>query len=79
MIIDKINKNKEISTSQKNTEASDMMFGKWVKCDSCKEILYKADVRENFSICPLCGKHFRLSSRRRMYLLLLGARELTPT
>ena len=51
---------------QKNINASDMLVGKWVKCDRCKEILYKEDVRDNNSVCPNCGKHFRLSARRRI-------------
>lgn len=67
MVVDKIRK---ISNSEnkinKNTEASDKLVGKWVKCDSCKEILYKEDVKNNFSVCPSCGKHFRLSARRRI-------------
>lgn len=67
MVVDKIRK---ISNSEskinKNTEASDKLIGKWVKCDSCKEILYKEDVKNNFSVCPNCGKHFRLSARRRI-------------
>lgn len=65
MIIDKI---KKINTSktEKNIEASDMLVGKWIKCDNCKEILYKEDVHKNLSVCPNCGKHFRLSARRRI-------------
>lgn len=70
MIIDKINKNKSNVVSEKNIEASDMMIGKWLKCDSCKEILYKADVKANYSICPNCGKHFRLSARRRLIQII---------
>ena len=50
----------------KNEKASDMMIGKWVKCDKCKEIIYKDDLHQNLSVCPNCGKHFRLSSRRRI-------------
>ena len=66
MIIDKIKKiNKEEETT-KNEKASDMLVGKWVKCDNCNEILYKEDVKRNFSICPNCGKHFRISARRRI-------------
>ena len=37
-----------------------------IKCSKCKEILYKEALHENFSICPNCGNHFRLSSRRRV-------------
>ena len=66
MIIDKIKKVTENTQIQKNTQASDMLIGKWVKCDECKEILYKEDVHANLSVCPNCGKHFRLSSRRRI-------------
>lgn len=65
MVIDKIRK---VNVAEKgvNSKASDRMVGKWIKCDNCKEILYKEDVRNNFSVCPNCGKHFRLSSRRRI-------------
>ena len=65
MIIDKI---KKINTSktEKNIKASDMLVGKWIKCDNCREILYKEDVHKNLSVCPNCGKHFRLSARRRI-------------
>lgn len=70
MILEKINMNKEISQTEKNVEASDLMIGKWLKCDNCKEILYKADVKDNYSICPNCGKHFRLSARRRLIQII---------
>ena len=68
MVIDKIKKinDTDKSNSEKNEKASEMLIGKWVKCDSCKEILYKEDVHKNYSVCPNCGKHFRLSSRRRI-------------
>lgn len=67
MIIDKIKKINEIdSESEKNHSASEMLIGKWVKCESCKEILYKEDVHNNLNVCPNCGKHFRISARRRI-------------
>ena len=65
MVIDKIKK-VTVTDTKANTKASDMMVGKWIKCDNCKEISYKEDVRANYSVCPNCGKHFRLSSRRRI-------------
>ena len=40
--------------------------GKWIKCDACGEILYKDHVRQNLSVCTICGNHFRLSARRRI-------------
>ena len=66
MIIDKVKKVNKEEKSVKNEKASDMLIGKWVKCDNCKEILYKEDVHKNLSVCPNCGKHFRLSARRRI-------------
>lgn len=67
MIIDKVKKiNKEETKRIKNEKAADMMIGKWVKCDSCKEIIYKEELHKNLSVCPNCGKHFRLSARRRI-------------
>ena len=66
MIIEKIRKVSNSESGDKNTKASDMLIGKWVKCDECKEILYKEEVKNNLSVCPNCGKHFRLSARRRI-------------
>ena len=66
MIIDKIRKINKEEEPIKNEKASDMLVGKWVKCSNCKEILYKEDVKRNFSVCPNCGKHFRISARRRI-------------
>ena len=66
MVIDKIKKVNKQEKQEKNEKASDMMIGKWIKCDNCKQILYKEEVHNNFSVCPNCGKHFRISSRRRI-------------
>ena len=64
MIVDKIKKreNKNIRPTNK----VDIPVGKWIKCEACKEILYKENVKENNSVCPLCGHPFRLSSSRRI-------------
>lgn len=64
MIVDKIKK-REVKNI-KPTNPVDIPVGKWVKCDKCKEIIYKETMQENYSVCPNCGHHFRLSSRRRI-------------
>ena len=46
--------------------------GLWVKCGSCKEILYRKDVVKNFSVCPKCGFHFRISAPERLLMLFDG-------
>jgi acetyl-CoA carboxylase carboxyl transferase subunit beta len=43
--------------------------GLWVKCDECKEIVYRKEVEANFNTCPKCSYHFRLSARERFELL----------
>ncbi len=43
--------------------------GLWVKCGSCKEILYRKDVVKNLSVCTKCGFHFRISARERLAML----------
>ncbi len=44
--------------------------GLWVKCDACGELLYKEDVKENHYICYKCGKYFRISTRKRLRLVM---------
>jgi len=43
--------------------------GLWIKCDECKEMLYRKDVDQNLSVCPRCGYHFRLTARERYAIL----------
>jgi len=43
--------------------------GLWIKCDDCKEIVYRKEVEANFNICPKCGYHFRISARERFDIL----------
>src|SRR5258708_21872273 len=43
--------------------------GLWVKCDDCKEIVYRKEVEQNLSVCPKCGYHFRLDARERFAIL----------
>jgi acetyl-CoA carboxylase carboxyl transferase subunit beta len=44
--------------------------GMWVKCDSCKEIVYRKEIDKNLRICPKCNYHFRISARERLRLLV---------
>jgi len=40
--------------------------GLWVKCESCRQIIWKKDLEENLNVCPKCGKHFRIDARARL-------------
>jgi len=44
--------------------------GLWVKCDNCRQIIWKKDLEENLNVCPKCDKHFRIDARTRLALLL---------
>jgi acetyl-CoA carboxylase carboxyl transferase subunit beta len=43
--------------------------GLWVKCDSCKEIVYRPEVERAGRVCPKCGYPFRISARERITLV----------
>ena len=44
--------------------------GLWVKCENCRQIIWKKDLEENFNVCPKCDKHFRIDARTRLAQLL---------
>ena len=43
--------------------------GLWVKCENCRQVIWKKDLEENQNVCPKCGKHFRIDARTRLALL----------
>jgi acetyl-CoA carboxylase carboxyl transferase subunit beta len=43
--------------------------GLWVKCEGCRQIIWKKDLEENLNVCPKCGKHFRIDARTRLAIL----------
>jgi len=59
-------KTKEVRTDKKGK----IPEGLWVKCDGCKEIVYKKEVDRNLKVCPKCNYHFRISARERLKLLV---------
>jgi acetyl-CoA carboxylase carboxyl transferase subunit beta len=44
--------------------------GLWVKCENCKEIVYKKEIEKNLKVCPKCNYHFRISARERLDLVI---------
>ena len=44
--------------------------GLWVKCDSCRQIIWKKDLEDNLNVCPKCEKHFRITAQERLAQLL---------
>jgi acetyl-CoA carboxylase carboxyl transferase subunit beta len=43
--------------------------GLWIKCDSCKEIIYRQEVERGGRVCPKCRYPFRISARERLQQL----------
>ena len=41
-----------------------------MKCENCRQIIWKKDLEENMNVCPKCDKHFRIDARTRLAQLL---------
>ncbi len=54
------------SSLKKNTVPE----GLWNKCPSCDAILYNAELEKNYSVCPKCDHHLRISARKRLSMFL---------
>jgi len=44
--------------------------GLWQKCDSCRQIIWKKDLENNWNVCTKCGAHSRIDAVTRLKLLL---------
>src|ERR1700754_1409429 len=64
--------NEIINESEKTVRTE----GLWIKCDGCRQVIWKADLDANQQVCPKCGRHFRIDARTRIDLLLEPGYEL---
>ncbi len=48
----------------------DIPDGLWVKCDQCAGLVYTKEMERNAHVCPKCGRHYKMSARSRLDLLL---------
>jgi len=63
---------KRDSDSKTQADASERTVrteGLWLKCDGCREIIWKKDLELSLRVCGKCGHHFRLDARARLALL----------
>ncbi|MCP9465607.1 MAG: acetyl-CoA carboxylase, carboxyltransferase subunit beta [Nitrospira sp.] len=44
--------------------------GMWLKCNHCREIIYRKEVERNNKVCPKCEYHFPLTVAERIALLM---------
>jgi acetyl-CoA carboxylase carboxyl transferase subunit beta len=40
--------------------------GLWIKCEECKQTVWKKDLEANLNVCPQCNFHFKISARARL-------------
>lgn len=67
---------REKSGIETNGQKSVVTEGKWLKCPSCEQTVWKADVEANLQVCPKCEHHFRMGARDRIDALLEPGYEL---
>jgi acetyl-CoA carboxylase carboxyl transferase subunit beta len=46
--------------------------GLWVKCESCRTIVFRKDLEANLFVCPKCQFHFKMNAKKRLEMLLDG-------
>jgi acetyl-CoA carboxylase carboxyl transferase subunit beta len=61
---------RESSEIQANEEKRVRTEGLWVKCEGCRQIIWKKELEDNLNVCPKCDYHFRIDSAQRLMLLL---------
>ena len=61
-------KDKNIQTE--SAEKKNIQEGLWVKCPSCRQILYKAELQQSNNVCYKCGYHFRIPASNYIEILL---------
>jgi len=61
---------REPSEIQANEEKRVRTEGLWVKCEGCRQIIWKKELEENLNVCTKCDYHFRIDAKERLMLLL---------
>jgi acetyl-CoA carboxylase carboxyl transferase subunit beta len=63
---------KSIEQSTPPEERKVRTEGLWVKCESCRTIVFRKDLEANLLICPKCQFHFKMNAKQRLEMLLDG-------
>lgn len=61
---------KQKSTGSEVPPRSKGAEGMWLKCNHCREIVYRKEVDRNNKVCPKCDYHFPISVMERIALLV---------
>lgn len=49
--------------------------GLWLKCDSCRQVIWRKALEDSHQVCNKCGHHFKLDAAARLRLLFDGEYE----
>jgi len=61
---------KQKSSETETPKRSKIAEGMWLKCNHCREIVYRKEVDRNNKVCPKCDYHFPISVMERITLLV---------
>ncbi len=61
---------KQKSSEADSPKRSKIAEGMWLKCNHCREIVYRKEVERNSKVCPKCDYHFPISVMERITLLV---------
>ena len=61
---------RESSEIESSPEKRVRTEGLWVKCEECRQVIWKKDIEDNLNVCPKCDKHFRINARQRLAQLM---------
>lgn len=63
-------KKSESPGSEESRKRPKVSEGLWLKCNHCREIIYRKEVDRNNKVCPKCDYHFPILVQERIALLL---------
>ncbi len=44
--------------------------GFWIRCDFCKEIIYRVELERKLNVCPKCNYHFKIPASQKIKLMM---------
>ncbi|MBN1559184.1 acetyl-CoA carboxylase carboxyltransferase subunit beta [candidate division KSB1 bacterium] len=52
---------KRVKAGFSGQDRKNLPDGLWIKCQECREVLYKKELEKNLHVCSNCGYHFRIT------------------
>jgi acetyl-CoA carboxylase carboxyl transferase subunit beta len=61
-----------VETPDKGDEKHVKTEGLWIKCEACRQIVWRKELDDHHQVCPKCEHHYRLDAAQRLRLLYDG-------